>query len=112
MAKTVLTSKRVNGEDCSDKTVFTYGFKKPNGSSALVYWNSTPILTSTYYGTASFTTFGLDTSELRLVDLTDGSIYELSENMINDNGYGSYTLINLPITHNPMMLTFGDFLCE
>ena len=80
-----------------------------NGSMALAYWKSTDLLTTDYYGTASF--ISAAPGEIRLVDLMDGSIYELPENMVKVNGEGSsVTLENLPLFDYPMLLTFGDFL--
>ncbi len=106
----VLPSKRVNGYDCNDSTIYTYGFKKPNASYALVYWNSVPLLTSTYDGTVSFQIMGTDLGRIRLADPATGRVYTIPESMTENNGNGNITLKNLPITHYPLILSFGDFI--
>ena len=105
-------SRWVHATDCTDTTVCTYGFRRPNGAAALAYWNSVHILTSTYGGTISFEVVCLDTSKIRLLDLATGDLYELSEKMILDKGNGCVELVNIPLTDSPMLLTFGDFLLE
>ena len=107
----VLPSRRVNGYDCTDKTVCTYGFSKANGAKAIAYWNAVPLLTSTYAGTVSFDIYG-ENNDIRLIDLSDGSIYRLSDEMLSDAGSGKLELKNLPITDTPMLLTFGAFADE
>ena len=82
---------------------------KLNGSKGLVYWNAVPLLTQTYEGTVSFQIFGLD-NDIKLVDLADGSIYELPDEMINNMGDGETQLVNLPITDTPKLITFGNFI--
>lgn len=111
-AKTVLPSQRVNGNDCNDSTICTYTFAKPNGAKALAYWNSVPLLTSTYAGTISFDIYGVTTDRIRLIDLSNGTIYSLPDEMIAEKGYGEVSLQNIPITDCPLLLTFGDFAEE
>ena len=106
-----LPSKRVKGNDCDDKTICVYTFGKENGAKAVVYWNAVPLLTQTYEGTISFQTFGLE-KNVRLVELADGSVYELPEDMKKDAGHGELQLINVPISDTPKMLVFGDFVDE
>lgn len=105
----VLRSHRVKGNDCNDPTICMYTFEKENGSKGLVYWNAVPLLTQTYEGTVSFQIFGLD-NDIKLVDLADGSIYELPDEMINNMGDGETQLVNLPITDTPKLITFGNFI--
>ena len=109
--RVVLPSKRIQREDCDDPTIVTYSFTKENGSKALVYWNAVPLLTHTYEGTVSFQTFGNIGKDAKLIDLADGSVYKLPEQMVTDAGCGEIDFVNLPITDSPLMLTFGDF-CE
>lgn len=106
---TSLPSRRVNGNDCTDGTIQTYGFEKPDGSCALVYWNSVPLLTSTYDGTISFKAYGFDAAQIQLVDLRDGTVYRLPENMTEGHGNGELWLKNLPLTDCPLMLSFDGF---
>ena len=112
LRRLVNPSRWVHATDCTDTTVCTYGFRRPNGAAALAYWNSVHILTSTYGGTISFEVVCLDTSKIRLLDLATGDLYELSEKMILDKGNGCVELVNIPLTDSPMLLTFGDFLLE
>ena len=46
--------------------------------------------------------------QLRIVDLMDGKIYEIPEDMIEKNE-GAVKLKNIPIKDTPLLLTFGDF---
>ena len=78
---------------------------------AIAYWNAVPLLTSTYAGTVSFEIYG-QKNDIRLIDLSDGSIYRLPDAMISDVGNGQINLLNLPITDTPMLLTFGSFAEE
>ena len=104
-----LPSPRLYHDDEKAKDISLTGFSKPNGSMALAYWKSTDLLTTDYYGTASFVSAA--PGDIRLVDLMDGTIYELPEEMIAVNGEGgSVTLQNLPLLDYPLLLTFGEFL--
>lgn len=104
-----LPSPRLYHDDEKERDICMTGFCKPNGSMALAYWKSTDILTTDYYGTASFVSAA--PGEIRLVDLMDGTVYEIPEDMIEVNGEGaSVTLKNLPLMDYPMLITFGDFL--
>ena len=103
----ILPSRRVNGEDCSDPTVLTYGFLRPDGSAVYAYWNSVPLLTHSYRGTVSFFVDG--TLPLpRLIDPADGTVYQIPETMTEPCG-GGILLKNLPITDVPLLLCFGEF---
>ena len=107
--RTVKPSRWVHDTDCTDRTVCMYGFRRPGGGTALAYWNSTQILSTTYAGTISFEVAALDLSKVRLVDLATGKIYTLPEKMWVDKGNGCAELVNLPLTDSPLLLTFGDF---
>lgn len=104
-----LKSRRTNGTDCTDKTVCTYAFSKPNGARAIAYWNAVPLLTSTYSGTISFDVYGESAENVRIVDLATGAIYRLPESMIERGAHGLTTFVNLPLTDSPLLLTFGAF---
>jgi hypothetical protein len=112
MRRLVLPSRWVHATDCTDTSVFTYGFRRPNGSAALAYWNSVLVLSATYTGTISFEVACLDVENIRLVDLATGDIYEIPEKMKVDKGHGCIELVNLPLTDSPLLLTFGDFLLD
>lgn len=103
---TPMHSDRVFGEDVS-KDIVCSGFKKPNGSSAFVYWYSSELMTTEFESTVTLQI--VPEKDLKLVDLLDGTIYQIPEKMIEDND-GSVTLKNIPIKDYPMLLTFGDFI--
>ena len=101
-----LPSKRVNGRDCTDKTVQIDAFTLDDGTKALIYWNAVDLLTSTYEGTLSLQVFGQKHDAIRLLDLRDGSIYALPDAMIEDLGFGGVRLRNLPLTDCPLAILF------
>ena len=104
-----LPSPRLYHDDEKERDICMTSFCKPNGSMALAYWKSTDILTTDYYGTASFVSAAA--GEIRLIDLMDGTVYEIPEDMIEVNGEGgSVTLKNLPLLDYPLLITFGSFL--
>ena len=87
--------------------VYTFGFEKENGAKALVYWKGSEILTTEYESTISLKTFGL-TGDVKLIDLYDGSIYEISDSIMKRNGEKT-TFEHLILKDYPMLLTFGNF---
>ena len=104
------TSKRIAGTDCTDKTIMTYGFKKPNGSYAIAYWNAVPLLTHTYEGTMSILELrATPDTPIRLIDMSNGNVYDLPDSMKEYYSEGGLLLKNIPLTDTPMLLTFGDF---
>ena len=73
-----------------------------------MYWNATPILTSTYEGTVTFSVYGQDNANVRLVDLSTGDVYAFPKEMIDDQLDGGIRLRNIPLTDTPLMVLFGD----
>ncbi|MBQ7336766.1 MAG: beta-galactosidase [Clostridia bacterium] len=108
VAREYLPSIRVNGTDCSDNTVLDYCFALDNGDTALVYWNSTPVLTTTYEGTVTYSVYGQKNDTVRLVDLATGEVYKLPDGMVEDRMNGGIRLKNLPLTDSPLMILFGS----
>lgn len=102
-------SMRVMRNDDYGPTVVLRGFRKGNGSAAAVYWKPSEILTTAYESTISLEAAELP-REIRLVDILDGSIYELPPQMREDNGRGRILFHHLPLKDSPLLLTFGDFL--
>ncbi len=96
-------SRRINAME-EDESAKIYGFELDDGSHALVYWNATPILTTTYEGTISFALCGQSSEDIRLCDLRDGSIYTLREDMIEDAGDGIVRLKCLPLLDVPLAI--------
>ena len=107
VAREYLPSVRVNGTDCCDNSVQDYTFRLDNGDTALVYWNAVPILTSTYEGTITYSVYGQDIENVRLVDLSTGDVYLLPDDMKNDQMDGGIRLRNLPLSDAPLMILFG-----
>lgn len=108
VAREYLPSVRVNGTDCTDNSVQDYTFRLDNGDTALVYWNAVPILTSTYEGTITYSVYGQDVENVRLVDLSTGEVYLLPDSMKNDQRNGGIRLRNLPLSDAPLMILFGS----
>ncbi len=102
-------SLRMLGSEPERKSFITVGIEKPNGSHAFIYWHKDDLMTTDYEGTISMQTAGLG-KEIKLVDMFDGSVYELNENMITDLGHNCYKFNNIPTRDYPLALIFGDFL--
>lgn len=106
------------------------GFSRPNGAKAFAYWYPAPLMTTSWESTITIEC--ALAGKVRLIDLLDGSIYEIPESMIerstavqcvdingNDgvipaektlNEKTSFMKINhLPVRDYPLLLTFGDF---
>jgi hypothetical protein len=96
-------SPRLNASE-QEENVKTYAFELEDGRHALLYWNATNILTTTYEGTVSFSVCGQRAEDIRLVDMLTGEIYELPEDMVEDVGEGCVRLINLPLLDSPLAL--------
>jgi len=100
-------SPRIGGYDEEYPNLSYAGFSKPNGSFAFAYWKPTPLLTTTFESTISME--AVLPGKARLVDLLDGSVYELPES-IYTAGRGNFQHFrNLPVKDYPLLLTFGDF---
>lgn len=99
-------SPRLFADDTLPQEISATGFRRPDGSAAYAYWKSTDLMTTTFDGTASFQI--AIPCKPRLIDLMDGTIYDLPEDMFVDNG-NSIMLNNIPLRDYPLLLTFGDF---
>ena len=101
-------SRRILREDDSfTDNLYSQGFRKPNGSAAFVYWKATELLTTSYESTVSLEATALP-EKMELIDLVDGTVYEIPENQIERHGK-FLKLLNLPLRDYPLLLTFGDF---
>ena len=101
-------SPRIFGMDCDDTTMVHQGFIRPDGSKAYVYWNPTDLMTTDFESTVTLDIANLG-RDFKLIDLMDGSIYKIPDDMIEDLGFGCYKIVHLPIKDYPMVITFGDF---
>jgi hypothetical protein len=102
----ILESIRMQGVDFDFEATAHYAFKRKDGSVAVIYWVPKNILSETYEGTVSLKLKDeMKDKDIRLTNLLDGSVYELSDNMTANDG----VLTNIPVTDTPFMLTFGSF---
>ena len=49
-------------------------------------------------------------TDIKLVDVMDGSIYRIPDDMIEDKKDGVYRITGLPVKDTPLLLVLGDFL--
>ena len=102
----ICDSIRVQGCDLDFSETSHYAFSRENGSYAMFYWVPKNILTETYEGTVSLKLGEeLRGKQIHLADLENGTVYELSKDMIQEDG----VLRNIPVTDVPLMLIFDDF---
>lgn len=105
-------SKRMLGENFDFTQATSYFFRRPDGSTALFYWNPKNILTETYEGETSFKIKAEDVrGEAKLFDMLDGSIYHLDDAHFCMED-GCYRFKNIPVTDSPLLITFGDFYTD
>jgi hypothetical protein len=55
----------------------------------------------------TYSVYGQDNKNVRLVDLSTGDVYKFPEEMINDQMDGGIRLRNIPLTDTPLMVLFG-----
>jgi len=101
-------SRRLLRNDDINRKIIARSFKKPNGSSALVYWMPSELLTTSYESTLSLECAGIY-EKIHLIDLKNGDVFDVPDDLIirKENGY--LQLLHLPLKDYPMLLTFGDF---
>lgn len=87
----------------------TSGSLERKGAKAFVYWYPSNIMTTSYCSSVTLEVY-TEGKQMHLVDIMDGSVYELPEDMIEDKGDDVYLLHELPIKDTPLVLTFGSFL--
>ncbi|MBR3967357.1 MAG: beta-galactosidase [Clostridia bacterium] len=101
-------SRRVFGSDVTAQEVRIGGFKK-DGGEIFAYWTPTDIMTTSFEGTISFEAYS-EYDKISLVDIMDGSIYEIPDSIVTRDAFGVCTFKNLPVKDTPLLLVFGDFL--
>lgn len=82
-----------------------FGFENAKGK-AWAYWKACELLTTEYESVISMES--TLPGKVRLIDTYDGTVYELPDKMIKDDG-DSRSFIDLPVRDYPLLLTFGDF---
>jgi len=88
---------------CDQETV---GFRRENGSCALVYWHPSHLIRTTYESSVSVQTYL--TEKARIVDLLTGDVYDIPEERIEVDDKAR-VLLHLPLADYPIALVFGDF---
>ncbi|MBE6930196.1 MAG: hypothetical protein E7463_07955 [Ruminococcaceae bacterium] len=102
----VMESRRLLDRDLVFNACEHYGFRREDGSCALMYWKAANILSETYEGTISLRIGDeLAGKKIKLVDLLNGKVYDLSDTMTAEPGL----LTNIPVMDVPLMLMFDDF---
>ena len=102
-------SVRIQYETFDFTKTHHYVFERKDGTKALFYWKPTDLITETYDGETSFS-FKIDDpkNKIQLVDMLDGSIYDLEGRYeIKD---GKYVFTKIPLTDAPLLITIGDFI--
>lgn len=84
------------------------GFKNKNGR-LFAYWYPSNILTSSVDSAANMTFF-TEYDTFKLIDVMDGSIYEIHEDMIENRGNGVYCIKDIPVKDTPLLLITGNFI--
>lgn len=97
-------SRRIFGRDSDHTNTTSICFKDNDGKWAYVYWTPTDIMSTDYEGTVTVHLAGIK-EKPHLVDLMDGSIYEIPESMIEVHPRGGYYITNLPLKDYPLALT-------
>lgn len=121
-------SRRLLGPEEPPKAFSYAGFQRKNGSCAFAYWKPTDLLTDSFESTVSIDS--VLPGKPRIVDLLDGTVYEIPEPMIKretptwrDTPNGAVEIpgntasknldflrfVHLPVKDYPLLLTFGDF---
>lgn len=100
-------SERIFGTDLRRTEVTAGGFKRENGT-VFAYWNPTDIMTSSYEGTISFEIHS-PYDKVTLIDVMDGNIYEIPDEIMKRDAFGTYTFTNMPVKDTPLLLVFGEF---
>jgi len=101
------TERKESNQLCRHE-ITSGSFEKECGK-AFVYWNPTNILTSSYQSSITLEYFS-EYEDIKLVDIMDGSIYEIPKKMIEEKGDGVFVIKELPIKDTPLILTFGNFM--
>ena len=92
------------------RELITGGFEK-KGGKAFAYWYPSNIMTTDYESSITLE-FYSEYTDIKLVDVMDGSIYRIPDDMIEDKKDGVYRITGLPVKDTPLLLVLGDFLAE
>lgn len=96
-------------------------FRRPDGSAAIVYWKPANLMTESIDSLVNIQYLKRCLPDpVRLIDLMDGSIYEISPDLIQNGsvyqaekdlnaGSAVEKIVELPLKDYPLALTFGNF---
>ena len=85
----------------------TGGFKK-NGGKAFVYWYPSDIMTTSFESTVSMEIYS-EYDDIYVIDVMDGSVYKIPDEILKRDKNGMYTLTNMPVKDTPLIIAFGKF---
>ena len=88
----------------------TGSFENEHGKM-FAYWYPSNIMSTSFFGSITLEIY-TEQREMKLIDVMDGSIYEIPENMLEDKGDGVYVIKELPVKDTPLLLMLGDFYRE
>ena len=88
--------------------IISGAFRRACGD-AFAYWYPANIMTTDYRSSITLEFYSKYDS-INLVDIMDGSVYEIPSSMIEDKGDGVRIIKELPIKDTPLVLTFGEFI--
>ena len=95
--------KYTNSPDYRGADVLYHAFCTDDGKTLFTYWRNTELLTTAYDGTASIEL--LCNSKPELIDLMDGSVYEIPDEMITEEN-GATRLWHLPLRDYPLAIRY------
>lgn len=122
-----LHNNRYADGECYLSELSHYSFRRANGAAAFVYWKPTSLLRESFESMTSLAFMGVPAGIPKLIDLVDGSVYEINEKDVvynHDDGWkecnepylppkmdgtDSILIKNLPVLDRPIMLDFGGF---
>ena len=84
----------------------SFGFRLDSGASAFAYWCPVNHLTQDFESAVTLKCAAL--GDAKLVDLLDGTVYKIPQDMINKDDFGGMILRLLPIRDYPLLLVFGE----
>lgn len=100
-------SERIFKYDIERNKCVTGGFKK-NGGKAFVYWYPSDIMTTSFESTVSMEIYS-EYDDIYVIDVMDGSVYKIPDEILKRDKNGMYTLTNMPVKDTPLIIAFGKF---
>ncbi len=105
-----MEAERIFGTDLSREQL-RYGGLRNAGGEALVLWHPSDIMTTSFEGTVSFNIYS-EYDKVSVIDVMDGSIYEVPDCIMTRDEFGTYSFKNFPVKDTPLIVAFGNFYCS